>query len=241
MSSQSATGKVVLITGATGGLGSSLVRAFAGAGHRVAVQYRTAEGLARTLCAEFPDRTLSVRADVTDFSSVQAAVAEVLAVWGRLDVLVNNAGIIRDGVLMRQQEADWDEVMAVNLTGIFYAVRAVVPAMTGGGHIIMLSSYSGLKGKEGQAAYSASKAALLGLTKTAAIELGPAGIFVNAVLPGYLPVGMGSRAEAAMKKAQQESLLGCLSDPDEAARFVVHLTTMRSVTGQVFCLDSRIV
>ncbi|KAF0181969.1 MAG: 3-oxoacyl-acyl-carrier protein reductase [Nitrospirae bacterium] len=241
MSSQSATGKVVLITGAAGGLGFSLVREFALADHRVAVQYRTAEGLARTLCAEFPDRTLSVRADVSDFSSVQAAVADVLAAWGRLDVLVNSAGITRDAVLIRQQEADWDEVMAVNLTGVFHSVRAAAAAMTGGGHIVMLSSYSGLKGKEGQAAYSASKAGLFGLAKTAAIELGPAGICVNAVLPGYLPVGMGPRAESAMKKAQQESLLGCLSDPGEAARFVVHLTTMRSVTGQIFCLDSRIV
>ncbi len=240
MRSESASDKVVFITGATGGLGVPLVRVFAGARWRVALQYHTAKDRARAVEAEFPGRVLSVQSDVADFRSLQSAVDTVLAVFGRLDVLINNAGITRDALLMRQQEADWDEVMAVNLSGAFYAIRAAVPAMLRGGCIIMLSSYSGLKGKEGQAAYSASKAAMLGLTKTAAVELGSAGICVNAVLPGYLPVGMGLRAATAMKRAREESLLGCLADPDEAAGFILHLTSMRSVTGQVFCLDSRI-
>ncbi len=240
MCSEPASDKVVFITGATGGLGVTLVRAFAAAGWRVALQYHTAKERARDVEAEFPGRTLSVQSDVTDFRSLHLAVDTVLTAFGRLDVLINNAGITRDALLMRQQEADWDEVLAVNLSGAFHAIRAAVPAMSGGGCIIMLSSYSGLKGKEGQSAYSASKAAVLGLTKTAAIELGPAGICVNAVLPGYLPVGMGPRTVTAMKRAREESLLGCLADPDEAAGFILHLTSMRSVTGQVFCLDSRI-
>jgi 3-oxoacyl-[acyl-carrier protein] reductase len=113
--------------------------------------------------------------------------------------------------------------------------------MHNGGHIVNISSYSGFKGKAGQSAYSASKAAVLGLTKTAAIELAAGGICVNAVLPGYLPVGMGQRAEQAAAGAAYDSLLQRLSDPAEAAAFVLNLTAMRSVTGQVFCLDSRIV
>jgi 3-oxoacyl-[acyl-carrier protein] reductase len=236
-----ASEKVVFITGATGGLGLPLVRTFADAGWRVAIQYHSAGERASAAAAEYPGRTLTVHAELGDRASVQTAVDSVFAAWGRLDVLINNAGITRDALLVRQQEADWDAVMAVNLTGVFHAIRAAARVMTAGGSIVALSSYSGLKGKEGQAAYSSSKAALLGLVKTAALELGSSGIRVNAVLPGYLPVGMGPRAEAAMERAREDSALGCLSDPLEAAGFILHLAMMRSVTGQVFCLDSRIV
>lgn len=113
--------------------------------------------------------------------------------------------------------------------------------MTEGGHIINISSYSGLKGKEGQAAYSASKAALLGLTKTAALELAVNNIRVNAVLPGYMPTGMGLGAGAALDRAKNDSLLKVLSDPKEVAKFIIHLAGMENITGQIFCLDSRII
>jgi NAD(P)-dependent dehydrogenase (short-subunit alcohol dehydrogenase family) len=113
--------------------------------------------------------------------------------------------------------------------------------MTEGGHIVNISSYSGVKGKEGQAAYSASKAGLLGLTKTAAIELSEYKIKVNAVLPGYLSAGMGISAARALKKAREDSLLNALSDPKEAARFIVYLVSTENITGQIFCLDSRII
>jgi len=113
--------------------------------------------------------------------------------------------------------------------------------MNNGGHIINISSYSGLKGNKGQAAYSSSKAALLGLTKSAAIELAARDVKVNAVLPGYMPTGMGSIAASALERAREESLLHTLSDPCEVARFIVYLSTTKTITGQTFVFDSRIV
>jgi 3-oxoacyl-[acyl-carrier protein] reductase len=113
--------------------------------------------------------------------------------------------------------------------------------MKKGGHIINISSYSGLKGKKGQTAYSASKAALLGLTKTAAIELAKHRIRVNAILPGYMPTKMGIKAGEALTRAKETSLLNTLSDPKEAARFIVYLAGTENITGQIFCLESRII
>ncbi|MCI0469943.1 MAG: SDR family oxidoreductase, partial [Nitrospirae bacterium] len=161
--------------------------------------------------------------------------------WGKVDVLVNNAGLIKDSILMRTSEEDWDRVIDVNLKGVFNAISVFAPLMNDGGHIINISSYSGLKGREGQSAYSASKAALLGLTKSAAIELAGYKIRVNAVLPGYMPTRMGMSSDEAMQKARTESLLKTISDPMEAAGFIVWLSKTDNITGQIFCLDSRIV
>lgn len=230
---------VAVITGITGGFGSALAAAYARAGFRIYGLYRSAGQLASALTAEFPGQVQTHCADVGSSLEMTAAAERLCQFWGRADVLINNAGITRDALLVRQREEDWDEVMRVNLGGAFHATRAFVPLMKDGGHIVNVSSYSGLKGKEGQAAYSASKAALLGFTRTAAIELGPSGVCVNAVLPGYLPVGMGPRAIHAAEAAAHASMLGSLSDPAEAAEFVCNLTRMRGVTGQVFCLDSR--
>lgn len=161
--------------------------------------------------------------------------------WGGVDVLVNNAGITRDALLIKQKETDWDDIMKTNLGGAFHMIRAFVPLMHRGGHVVNISSYSGLKGKEGQGAYSASKAALLGLTKAAAHELAALDIRVNAVLPGYLPTSMGEKAAAAMERAKEASLLNTLSNPEEVARFIVYLSGTTHITGQVFSLDSRII
>jgi len=230
---------VAVITGITGGFGSALAVAFARARFRIYGLYRSAEQQASDLMAEFPGQVQTYCADVGSGSEMADAAGHLRQLWGRADVLVNNAGITRDALLVRQREEDWDAVLRVNLSGAFHAIRAFVPLMQEGGHIVNVSSYSGLKGKEGQAAYSASKAALLGLTRTAAIELGPSGVCVNAVLPGYLPVGMGPRALHAAEAAAHDSFLGSLSDPAEAAGFICNLTRMRGVTGQVLCLDSR--
>jgi NAD(P)-dependent dehydrogenase (short-subunit alcohol dehydrogenase family) len=131
--------------------------------------------------------------------------------------------------------------MAVNVKGAFNVMKACVPLMKNGGHVVNISSYSGLKGKKGQAAYSASKAALLGLTKTAACELAPGNIRVNAVMPGYMPTGMGTAAYDAVEQAKAESLLNCLSDPREMAQFIAWLVTTKTITGQTFVFDSRTV
>ncbi|MDI6800504.1 MAG: SDR family oxidoreductase [Thermodesulfovibrionales bacterium] len=235
------TNKVVVITGGTGGLGREIALAFYEAGCMVVVNYHKSEGEAERLAQVMCDKMLAAKADVSSLGDVSAMAEEVEKQWGRVDVLINNAGITKDSLLIKQSEKDWDRIIDVNLKGAFNCIKGFVPLMREGGHIINISSYSGLKGKGGQAAYSASKAALLGLTKTAAVELAEYKIKVNAFLPGYMPTEMGMNAEEAMKIAKEESLLHTLSDPKEAAGFILYLAGTKNITGQVFCLDSRIV
>ncbi|MFA5354345.1 MAG: SDR family NAD(P)-dependent oxidoreductase [Thermodesulfovibrionales bacterium] len=233
--------RVAVITGGTRGLGKELVRAFHRKGYRIAANYLSSHDEARTLAEEVGDDILIMQADVSSASDLKKMAEEVSHRFGRVDVLVNNAGVTKDSLLARQQEKDWDRLMAVNLTGTFHAVRAFLPLMGKEGHIINISSYSGLKGKEGQAAYSASKAALIGFTKTAAIELAEQGIRINAVLPGYMATEMGAMAAAALERAKGDSLLHSLSDPQEAAEFIAHIAGTRNITGQVFAIESRII
>lgn len=241
MKYESITNKASVITGATGGLGKEIVRVFLKDGFRVAANYIESSKIAEELAEAAGDRVMPIRSDVSRFEDVFKMAEIVHEKWGRVDVLINNAGITKDLLLIKQSEKDWDRIMDVNLKGVFNCIKAFAPLMKDGGHIINISSYSGLKGKEGQAAYSASKAALLGLTKTAAVELAEYKIRVNAILPGYMPTKMGVHAGDAMKKAKEASLLNTLSDPKEVARFIVYLAGTENITGQVFCLESRIV
>ncbi len=185
---------------------------------------------------------ISLQADISDPEQVRGIAREVEHRWGRLDVLVNNAGVTVDGLLLKLEEENWDRVMAMNLSGAFHTVRELVPLMerSGGGHVVNISSRSGTKGKTGQAAYSASKAALIGFTLTTAQELGPLNIRVNAVLPGYMPTDMGASAKKAMEAARSHSALGRLADPAESASFVRWLVGTEGITGRVFDLDSRV-
>jgi 3-oxoacyl-[acyl-carrier protein] reductase len=234
---------VALVTGASRGLGRVLAKALSKEGCSVALNYRAAEEKAHALLGEIGDRdALLWKADVSDAAEVRRMAAAIQERFGRLDVIINNAGIARDNLLLRQSEKEWDETIGTNLKGCFNIIRALSPLMTrsGGGHIVMISSFSGLKGKAGQAAYSASKAALLGLTRTAAAELAEHEIRVNAILPGYMETAMGAEATVAMKKAKADSVLGRLSDPGEVAAFILYLITTRNITGQVFGLESRI-
>lgn len=174
---------------------------------------------------------------------VLAMTEKILDRFGRLDVVINNAGTTKDNLLLRQSEEEWDETIRTNLTGCFNTIKAMAPAMirSGGGHIVNISSYSGVKGKQGQPAYSASKAALLGLTRSAALELAGYNIRVNAILPGYMPTAMGAAAGKAAESAREMSLLKGLSDPAEVSRFIVYLLQTGGITGQIFSLDSRII
>ncbi len=231
--------RVALITGGSRGLGAEVARAFGRAGYGVAVNYRGHRDGADEVAGSVGGDAAALKADVGSPADVESMAQAIKDRWGRLDVLVNNAGIVRDALFVRQDEADWDEIMRVNLKGCFNVVRACVPLMEGGGHIINVSSRTALAGKPGQAAYSASKAALLGFTRSLAKELAQMGIRVNALMPGYLPTDMGRSARAAMERARGESMLGSLSDPAEAASFVLWLAGTENITGQVFVLDSR--
>jgi NAD(P)-dependent dehydrogenase (short-subunit alcohol dehydrogenase family) len=234
---------VALVTGASRGLGRELAKALSGGGYSVALNYRSSDKEAYALLAEIGSRdALLVRADVGDAKQVERMAAEIEKRYGRLDVVIANAGITRDNLLLRQSEMEWDETIATNLSGCFNVIKALAPAIarSGGGHIVTVSSYSGAKGKAGQAAYSASKAAVLGLTRCAAMELAEYDIRVNALLPGYMGTGMGPTAAKAMEKAKADSMLGKLSDQDEVAAFVLYLLKTRNITGQVFGLESRI-
>ncbi len=234
---------VALVTGASRGLGRELAKALSAEGYSIALNYRSSDREALSLAEEIgsPD-VLLIKADVGDAKQAGKMAAWIEKRFGRLDVIINNAGITRDNLLLRQSGQEWDETIGTNLKGCFNVIKALCPAIarSGGGHIVNVSSYSGVKGKAGQAAYSASKAAVLGLTRTCAIELAEHNIRVNVVLPGYMETRMGTAAEKAMERAKADSVLGKLSDPGEVAAFILYLLKTRNITGQVFGLESRI-
>ena len=233
---------VAVVTGAARGLGKQIAVTLGKSGYHVVVNYTRSKSEAEELVLSMDGKALAVMADVGNSSEVQKMAENVFQKWGRVDLLINNAGIARDGLLLKYTENNWNEVMRVNLKGVYNSVKSFAPLMiqSGGGHIVNIASSSGLRGKAGQAAYSASKAALIGLTTTLARELGGFHVKVNAVLPGYMATEMGGGAEDAMSKAREESIINCLSDPDEVAGFIQYLVTTHTITGQVFCLDSRI-
>ncbi|NTU41576.1 MAG: SDR family oxidoreductase [Nitrospirales bacterium] len=233
--------KIAVITGGARGLGGEITRALHRSGYRVVINYHHSHREAEALARELGTETLLVSADVSKAGDV-ARMAEAVALkWEKVDIVINNAGTTTDSLLIKQKEADWDRVIGTNLSGPFHTTKFFAPLMPPGGHIVNIASYSGLKGKPGQAAYSASKAALLGFTKTAAIELAGLGIRVNALLPGYMPTEMGAGAGPAMEQARADSLLHTLSDPQEVAELILYLVKTKNITGQVFTLDSRII
>jgi len=240
--SKHAATKVAVVTGASRGLGREIAFTLSRAGYHVAVNYHLSKKEADEVVRNMSLPSMAIKADVGNLREVGQMAREVYEKWGKVDLLINNAGIAKDGLVIRYEESDWDEVVRVNLKGCFNTVKSFVPFMisSGGGHIIHISSYSGLRGKAGQAAYSASKASLIGLTVTLAKELAEYNIRVNALLPGYMPTEMGRNAKEAMKKAAEESILGTLSNPEAVSWFIAFLANTSFVTGQVFSLDSRI-
>lgn len=233
--------KAGLVTGGSRGLGREIALTLGRMGYRVAVNYLKEKSQALNVLKGIAGDAVALRADVGDLADVKEMAGEIGKRWGRLDVLINNAGITRDSLLLRLSEGDWDAVIRTNLKGCFNTIKVFAPMMidSGGGHIVNISSLSGLRGKEGQAAYSASKAALLGLTCSLAGELGGYNIKVNAVLPGYMPTEMGMSAVKAAEKARSESLLNRLSNTKDVSEFVAWLIQTENITGQAFILDSR--
>ena len=237
--------RVVIVTGASRGLGARIAQCFSDARFAVVVNYNEnkdkAEGLVHGLRGNGHD-AVAIHADVSKPVEVKAMVDMVLSLWGRVDVLVNNAGITSDALLIKTSNHVWKKIIGTNLSGVFTCIRAAADIMVkqGRGHIINISSISGVHGQIGQAAYAASKAGILGLTMSAAKELGEYNIRVNTVLPGYLLTDMGISAAKARDRAEKTSVLHRLSDIDETACFVVNLAQMTGISGQVFNLDSRV-
>ena len=239
--------KTVIVTGASRGLGREIAIRFGRYGWGVLVNYLNSREAAEAVTGQIIDAggdALSFNADVRDYSTVKEMTDAAIARWGRMDMLVNNAGIGTSGLILKLKEEAWDEVMDTNLKGAFNCTKAVSELMLKqrAGHIINIGSVVGLRGKTGHAAYSASKAGLVGLTKATAIELAPRGIQVNCVLPGYMLTDMGEGAsDVAKEDALADNLLKKFSDPAEVAEFIYNLSNMKAVSGQVFNLDSRII
>jgi 3-oxoacyl-[acyl-carrier protein] reductase len=235
----------VLITGASRGIGEAVAEAFARDGHRVLVSYvsrRTeAEKVVARLKSHGADADLAA-GDVSKPAEAKALVDRVVARWGSLDGLVNNAGTTRDRTLLKMTDEEWLRVIDVNLNGAFWCLRAAAAAMArGGGFVVNVASLLGVRGAVGCANYVASKAGLIGLTKAAARELGRFDIRVNAVLPGFHRTEMSEPAwEARGAAIQKEHALPRLPDREELGRFVLHVAKLTSVSGQVFHFESRV-
>lgn len=236
----------VLIMGASGGLGQALCHSFFQDNSFLGIHAHSnlskGEALLRSLTGVGKDAALLV-CDLKESGSVRKMFDDLLIKWGRIDVLINTAGIIDDRLFARIGEVEWDRVVQTNLTGAFYCMREAGRIMhqQEGGHIINLLSLSAFTGRAGQAAYAASKRGLAALTMSAAREWGPRAIQVNAVLPGLLDTGMtGSLTFDQKEKLIQENVLGRASTLEEVSEFIVHLSKMKYVSGQVFNLDSRI-
>lgn len=239
------TGKNVLVTGSTRGIGRAIAETLAKAGARVAVVGRDLEK-ARQAAAEVGNGSIGFACDVADTAAVAKLVADVETAFGSIDVLVNNAGITRDNLVMRLKDEDWDAVINANLRGAFAAIRAVSRGMMKrrSGRIINISSIIGMIGNKGQANYAASKAGLIALTKSVAKELGSRNILVNAVAPGFIETEM----TAAMTPEAREALgkqiaLERLGTPQDVAAAVAFLASDLSsyITGQVLVVDGGMV
>ncbi|NOX99444.1 MAG: SDR family NAD(P)-dependent oxidoreductase [Verrucomicrobia bacterium] len=171
------------------------------------------------------------------------AVNAFMKMHGKVDLLINNAGVTRDRQFHRLTESDWDEVLATNAKGAFLCAKAVLRMMMKqrSGHIINIGSYSALRPPVGQSNYAAAKAALIGMTQSLAAESGSRGVRVNCVLPGFMKTRMTEKlSEETIEKARQQHVLGCFNTVPDAARFMVFLDSMDAVSGQVFQLDSRL-
>ena len=239
--------RVIIVTGASRGLGKEIALTFGKKQERIVVNFLTHEQeavhVADSIC-RYGGEAMLIRADVKSSADVDAMMDSAESRWGAVDVLVNNAGITKDELLPRMTEDDWEAVLDVNLKGVFYCCRAAskIMAKCNQGHIINISSIVGVQGRRGQANYSASKAGLIGLTKSLAKELGQNNVQVNAVLPGYLTTEMGRGvSKTVQKRIFQDTILGRAADPQEIAEFIYCLSLMNNVSGQVFNLDSRII
>ena len=238
-------GRCAVVTGGSRGIGRAICLELAAQGTNVALCYAGSEEKALETvrgCEQLGIRALALRCDVRSENEVQAMIASAQAALGRIDILVNNAGVTRDSLLLTMKEEDFDAVLDTNLKGTYLCTRAVVRAMMKQryGRIVNLSSVVGLRGNAGQANYAASKAGVIGLTKSAARELASRGITVNAVAPGFIDTDMTAAMPEAARVAAVGSIpAGRMGDVRDVARAVAFLAADESgyITGQVLAVD----
>jgi 3-oxoacyl-[acyl-carrier protein] reductase len=241
-------GKVALVTGASRGLGKAIALKLASMGAKIAVNYLSNETEAAKVSlsiAEFGGEAISIKADVSNTEAVKEMVRQITEKWGKIDILINNAGITRDGLLPRLSEEAWDAVININLRGAFlcskYALRSMMNQPWG--RIINISSLAGISGNQGQANYSASKGGLIALTKATAREVGSRNITVNAIAPGFFVTEMTDKLPSEAKEMILSRIpLRRYGQPHELAELAAFLASEKSgyITAQVICIDGGV-
>lgn len=236
----SLTGKIAVVTGSAQGIGQAIATTLAQEGADIVVADLNADRCEETVSRvqELGRKAMAVSVNVGDWDQVKGMIDRVLKDWKRIDILVNNAGITRDGLLLRMKEDDWQSVLQVNLTGTFFCVKAVVPTMSRqrSGRIVNIASIVGAIGNVGQANYSASKAAVIGLTKTVAREYASRNVTINAVAPGFIDTAMTQDLSADTKEALLSQIpLKRLGQPSDIADAVSFLCSEKAgyITGHV--------
>jgi 3-oxoacyl-[acyl-carrier protein] reductase len=242
-------GKVALVTGASRGIGRAIALELARQGAKVAVNYAGSEAKANEVVEEIKNmggEAFAIQADVSNAEAVDQMVKAVLERFERIDILVNNAGITRDNLLMRMKEEEWDDVININLKGVFNCTKAVTRPMMKQryGRIVNIASIVGVSGNPGQANYVAAKAGVIGLTKTAARELASRNITVNAVAPGFITTDMTDRLSEELKEEMLKQIpLARFGEPEDIAKVVSFLVSDAAsyVTGQTLHVDGGMV
>ena len=238
-------GKIALVTGAAKGIGKAIALALAADGAAVIVNYNGSKDRAEQTVEEIKALgadAIAYQCNVADTKAVDDMIKEIIRIYGRLDILVNNAGITRDNLIMKMTEEDFDAVINANLKGCFNTIKAVSRQMLKqrSGRIINLASVSGILGNAGQANYAASKAGIIGLTKTMARELASRGITVNAVAPGFVDTDMTQTLSDSIKAAATAQIpLGHFGRPEDIASMAAYLASEKAsyITGQIISVD----
>ena len=236
--------RVAIVTGGSRGIGKQICLKLASEGARIAI-FDIEETLLKEVAEQIRhmgSEVLLLGVDISDFEKVDRAVKEVIDRFERIDILINNAGVNEDKLLLRMREKDWDKVLQVNLKGTFNCLRAVIRTMVKQreGKIINISSVIGLRGNVGQANYAASKAGIIGLTKSAAKEVGRYGITVNAIAPGFIDTPMTEKLQEKEKERFTSQIpLGRMGKPEEVASLVAYLASDEAdyITGEVIKID----
>jgi 3-oxoacyl-[acyl-carrier protein] reductase len=242
-------GKIAVVTGSSRGIGAAIARELAAQGAAVVLNHRDSATQAEAVIAEIVTtggRAVAIQADVSSYAEAQRLVKETVDRFGRIDILVNNAGTTRDMLIMMMPEADWDLVIQTNLKSAFNCSKAAVRPMMKQrfGRIINITSVSGLAGQAGQTNYSASKAGMIGFTKALAKEVGPRGITVNAIAPGFVPTVLTDVLNEEQKRTIiSMTPMGRFAKPEEIAYATAFLADERAgfITGQVLSVDGGLV